>query len=379
MNEQGRMAAAVAVAAGIGLGLGCWALGGSVNVDAKEASLGEVARLLDAQGGPTLAIAPELAAEKVTFAAKGMSAWAALRWLCRTQGLVVTSGKDERLTLARPSPEQSVEKEYNVAKFASTQAASDALVNFIRLGLFPLHPTRAVGGEKPAYDALCERGRLKVLAPPVVHREVVALLRAITKVQPHRGMEDVAVAYAPHEVGLLGERQGGGSPRLTGEVTLELANASATEAATALTAAAKMSFFVDPWDEGLKAARVTLRAQKQALGDVANQLARQLGSERCWHDEAWLFVKQDRRPIFESFVMRAYNITGLGAEWVALTDAYRALIKTQQAWRKDLPFAIERADDLLLVCGPAAWHEGLENFTRHILGPGGREIHRKRR
>jgi len=357
------------VALALALGpVGLAADGKGVTIDAKDAPVADVMKLLAAQGAPTIAVHPDLATQKITFAAKAIPGSAALRWLCRTCNLVVFAGRDDRLLIARPEAEPVVEKEYNVAKLVTTQEQDDALVNFIKKVLFGIHPIRGKGEDGatlPAFEAVIERGKLKVAATAIVHREVLALLRAMGKVQPKRSMEDLFVSYAPYEVGFLGIRSLGAAPKSVGEVTVDVSGVSPAEAAWALTSAAKVSFYVDPWDKALNEIKVTLKAEKRTLADVANELGDQLRAERCWYDEAWLFVRSERRPLFESFEARVYNIEGAGPVRRMLAQAGRDAARGPWAASSGLPFAIEHADDLLLIAGPAAWHEAAQNFVKN--------------
>lgn len=344
-----------------------------VQVDAKDVALPEVVRLLTTQGGPKLAVSPDLEAEKVTFAAKGMTAYAALRWLCRTQGMIAAEAKDGRLTLGRPTIAPSVDREYIVAKLTLTQESSDALLGFIKGAIFEMHPIRLrddQGKEEPVFDAVLEKGKLKVFAPPIVQREVQTLLRAIQKVLPRRGFEDIRLAYEPHEVGFLTTYGSGPPPKLLGEVSLKAANGTPAEAAWALTSAAKLSFYVDPWDKGLNSAKASLEADKRPLSEVADSLGQQLGAERCWYDGACVFVRKERRPLFEPIVARAYNLPAIGGFRRPAFGIFRDLARGQRGAGQDLPFVVERGDDLLLVCGPQDWHSTAEDLLKAPEGFG---------
>ena len=360
MNRVGVLACSVAMLA---TGLGLAAGKKDVQLDAKDVALPELLTLMAAQGGPTLVAHPDVAAEKVTFAAKAMSGWAATRWLCRTANLVVVEGKGGSLVLGRPTIAPSVDKEYTVAKVAPTEEAANAILNFIKRAFFELHPIRFTGEDgrvEPAFEAVCEKGKLKVSAPPIVQREVVTLLRAILKVQPKRGIEDVRVPYEAYEIGFLDGRQPVPVPKLVGEVTVSAASVPAAEAAWALTSAGKVSFYVDPWDEGLKKAKVTVQAEKQPLKDVAEGLAKQLGTELCWYDDAWVFVRKDRRPLFDGLLARAYNTSGGGWRGRIFREALDGLGNLPRS----LPFTVERADDLLLICAPPDSHKQVEDFVK---------------
>ncbi len=345
-----------------------------VKIDAKDVPLPEVVKLLAAQGGPSLAVHPDLAERKVTFAAKAMGPGAALRWLCRTCNLAVFEAKDGRNTLGPPEAEPTSEKEYNVAKLVPTQEGADALVNFIRKVVFVAHPIRGKGNDgeaMPLLDAVCEKGKLKVTGTALVHREVLALLRAMSKVQPKRSMDDVRVAYQPYEIGFLGQQGAGAGPKLVGQVTLDLEGVPAHEAAWALTSAANVSFYVDPWDAALKDVKVSLKGDKRALVEVAKEFAAQLGTERCWYDDAWVFVRQDRRPLYESIEVRAYNVAGAGPFRRFLGRVAREAMKWPlgpEASGRNLPFDVEHFDDMALIAGPPVWHEGAEDFVKN--GPG---------
>ncbi len=285
------------------------------------------------------------------------------RWLCRTANLAVAEGKGGRLVLGRPTLEPSVDKEYSVAKVAPTQEAADAIVNFVKRALFELHPIRSKGEDgtaQPAFEAVCEKGKLKVSAPPIVQREVTTLLRAILKVQPKRGFEDVRVSYEAYEIGFLGARSSAQPPNIVGEVTVSAETVPAPEAAWALTSAAKVSFYVDPWDEGLKTSKVTLKAEKQLLKEVAEGMAKQLGAELCWHDEAWVLVRRERRQLFEGLLARAYNTSGGGWRGRFLREGLKGLGDLPKA----LPHTVESAGDLLLICGPPEAHKPVEDFVK---------------
>ncbi|MBM4041788.1 MAG: hypothetical protein FJ290_25095 [Planctomycetes bacterium] len=372
---RNRLGAAACSVAMLAAGLGLAGSRKEVQLDAKDVALPDLLALLAAQGGPTLTAHPDVAQEKVTFAAKAMSGWAAARWLCRTANLIIAEGKGGRLVLGRPTLEPSVDRDYSVAKAAPTQEAADAIVNFVKKAFFELHPIRSKGEDgtaQPAFEAVCEKGKLKVSAPPIVQREVATLLRAILKVQPKRGFEDVRVSYEAHEIGFLGFRQSAQPPSIVGEVTVSAADVPGPEAAWALTSAAKVSFYADPWDEGLKKAKVTLQAEKRPLKEVAEGLAKQLGAELCWHDDAWVFARRERRHLFDGLLARAYNTSGGG--WRG--RFFREGMKGLGDWPRVLPYTVERADDLLLICGPPEAHKPVEDFVKAPVEDDGPPRHR---
>jgi len=350
----------------------CWGAGrpGRVAIDAKDVELREVLRLIAAQGGPQLVPHPDVAKEAVTFAVKGVSPGAAVRWLCRACRLVVVA-KKSRLVVGRPPLDEPVAKDYRVAKLAPTATAAEALVNFVEKVIFATHPNRVRNKEgelEPLLEAACAKGRLRVLAPRVVHREVLALLRAMSRAKKPRSFEALHVSYRSHELGLLGPHSGREPRPLKGEVEVDLGDATAYEAAWALTSGSKVSFFVDPWDKKLRETRVTLGAKKLGLAAAAHSLAQQLGAERCWYDEAWVFVREPRQPLFENFLVRAYNVSG-GPFRGALAGWIERLAK-QQVVRGELPSSADRVGDRLLVAAPAPRHAPLEELLRRRI-PGG--------
>ena len=362
----------VTVVAAVALGGLAFGAGRSVSIDAKDAPLSEVVRLLVSQGGVSLTAHPDVANEKVTFAVKDTSAANALRWLCRACNLVVATPKEGQTVVGRSTIDPSVEKDYRVLKITPSQEAADGLLNFIKKVIFELRPNRArdeQGALAPAFEAVCEKGQLKVSAPPVVHREILALLAAITKVQPRRGMEDVRANYKPTDVGFLTSHPPGVPPKLVGEVTLDLTNATPYEAAWALTSGSKRSFFVDPWDQALSGARVTLQADKMPLAEAVQKIAEQLAAERVWYDEAWLFVRQNRRPLFDSLIVRAYNLSGTGPWMRGGVDFFRGLFRAG-GLAPGMPYAMERTGgEIVLVSAPADGHRRLEQLINEPAMP----------
>jgi hypothetical protein len=123
---------------------------------------------------------------------------------------------------------------------------------------------------------------------------------------------------------------------------------------------------VDPWDEGLKKTKVKLQAEKQPLAEVVEGLEQQLGAERCWHDDAWVFVRKARRPLFESMLARAYNTSGGGWRGRFFRDVMQGLGDLTKA----LPFTIERAGDLMLICAPPDAHKSVEAFVKAPVDEG---------
>ena len=118
------------------------ASGAGVVIDAKDAALPDVLRLLAAQGGPTVAADPSVAEQKITFAVKEVQPHAALRWLCRACRLVVVSGQGGRLFIGKPMLDKAVLEEYNVASLAGTPAGVEALLDFTKRVVFPSYLNR---------------------------------------------------------------------------------------------------------------------------------------------------------------------------------------------------------------------------------------------
>ena len=130
-----------------------------------------------------------------------------------------------------------------------------------------------------------------------------------------------------------------------------------------------MSFFVDPWDQALNEAKVTLQGEKLALSDAVDAFQKQLGAERCWYDEAWLLVRKERKPLFDSLMVRVYNLEGIRRFGPVAGGFLRGLFH-EIAAAAGLPYALEQAGDLVYVSGPPEVHKRLEDFVKNPLGPG---------
>jgi len=164
-------------------------------------------------------------------------------------------------------------------------------------------------------------------------------------------------------------------------VSLELAQVAAYEAAWALTSASNASFFIDPWDEGLRKTKVTLKAEKMSLRVAAAELAKQLRAEPVWFDGAYLFARPSQRRLWEDFSVRVYNFEGRGGrDNFALEDAER---RAQDRgfppgpWPPDrpgerggersgepLPYAVNRVGDHALAALPQERHKDVENSLK---------------
>jgi len=350
---------------GLALVSACVAAGerGGVSIDAKDVPLAQIAKLLAAQGGPTLAVHPDVADEKVSFAVKEVSAGAATRWLCRACGLVVVSSNG-RLVLGRPAIEKSAPKEYRVSQLVKTEKAAEALVEFIENVLFALRPGRARNAQgelEPQLEVTCKSGRLKVTAPAVVQREVVALLRAMDRADRPQTPRDVEVSYRSYELGFLGTHSRAEAPRPSGTVTLKVAEAPAPEAAWELTSGSKVSFFVDPWDAKVKETKVSLEATKQPLKEAAAKMAEALGTEQCSYDEAWVFVRTARRPLFEGYSVRVYN---LGDDLRSAVVGFLKGEAKEFLGEREVPNSVAQVGDRLLVAGREHLHGLLEKVLK---------------
>ena len=275
-----------------------------------------------------------------------------------------------RLVLMPPGKVPVVTKVYKVAKLAPTNEAAGALARFIEATIFQLYPHRGKdedGKPAPQLEVECAPGKLRLVAPLMVHREVVALLNAMVAAGPRRGYKQVAARYRSTDIGFLADRGAPPAPRLQGEVELEGGRYEAWEAAWALTRAAGMSFYVDPWDEALVKARVELAGGKRALKATAEDLAGSLGAALRWYDGAWVFCRGDRAALFGDYRLRAYNLSGTNPFLRPLLGFARRLGERRRTSR--VPSAVERlSEDLWLVGGPSAFHEALEGFVERARG-----------
>ena len=338
--------------------------GRRVTLDVKEVALGEVVKLLAAQGGPRLTVAPDAGETEITFAISAASRGATVRWLCRACRLVVV--KDESgLAIGPPAFDEAAMKEYKVARVAATEQRAEALVAFLRrvvLGAYQNRAENEAGELAPQLEITYAAGKLKVLAPRMVQREVLELLRAMVRAKKAMSYEELRVPYEPYELGFLGSR-GTMPPALKGDISLELDGVEATEAVWGLTRASKRaSFFLDPWDEALAKRRVTLSAKELPVGVAAKRLADQLGVERVFYDGATVFVTAARKPIFESLVVRVYNVSGnvLGR---SIADEVGRRAKALEL-PEGLPYAVETVGTKMLAAAPGPTHRQLEDLLR---------------
>ena len=367
------MAAILAVALVVHWGWDGWAAprAAAFAVDAKDADLSAVLELIAAGGGPKLQPHPEVATAKVSFAAKQLAPTAAVRWLARSCDFAALKGKDGTLVLGKPEHDKAVVKQYKVARLAATQARGDVLTGFVSKVLFAAFPSRsedAEGQAVPKLDVKWAKGRLKVLAPAAVQREVLALLTAMAKAGDDGDIEPMKVKYGSYDLGFFRTSMGAEPPPMKGNVSLELADAPAAEAARQLTVQCKTSFYIDAWDEGLREATVSLSAADQPLSVVAQKVAKALGAELLAYDGAWLFVREARKPLYESLIVRVYNISGkFFGRSIGDFVEQRA---NQIPLPKGLPYAIERVGDRFLVSLSGQLHKQFEDLLS-LRRPGG--------
>lgn len=346
--------------------------GKTAAIDARQARLGDVVRLLMAQGAPRVVVSERIADREVTFAAKGISPAAALRWLLRVEKLLVEEDEKGRLALSPPGEVQSLEKNYKVTKLAPTKEAADGLVAFIERTILRLYPHREAdedGTRLPRLEVECEQGKLQVVAPLMVQREVVALLNTLVAARSRRGYKQVAVRYRPTEIGFLCERNAPPAPKLDGQLELEAGSVEAWEAAWRLARAAGISFYVDPWDDALVKAQVRLAAGKRSLEATVSSLREQLGARLRWYDGAWVFCRQGREALFGDYLMRVYNLSGTGPFVRSFVGITRNLVRPRSL-PSSVPSAFEQVgEDLWLLGAPSAWHDPLEEFLKRPAEP----------
>jgi len=351
------LAAIAASAAGSAQGRG-----GTVSLDVKEVELGEAVKTLVAQGCPRLAVADDAAAEKVTFAINEASRGQVVRWLCRACRLVVAK-KDGVLTIGRPALDEAEMKEFKIASVASTEQRADALVAFLRrvvLGAYQNRAENEGGIVEPQLEITHADGKMKVLAPPMVQREVLTLLRTMVAAKKPMGYEELRVDYEPYELGIIGAR-GTMPPALKGDVSLDLSDVLAAEAVWALTKASKKaSFFLDPWDAALATRRVSLKADELPVGVVAKRLAEQLGVQTVFYDGALVLVSEARKPIFESLVVRVYNVSG-NVFGRSIADEVGRRAKALKL-PEGLPYAVEIVGAKMLAAAPGPMHKQFEDL-----------------
>ena len=365
-REDGIRAAVLAVAV-------AWAApivaeAGGVNVTAEETPLPELLAMVAAEGGPALAPHPDITGESLSFATRQMSRTGTARWLCRACTLAVVEGKDGKPVVGRPSINEAEIKPYKVGKLVADEDQAKTLVRFIEavmIRAFEHRERPEKGGALPEAEVIFQEGKLKVLAPPVVHKEVLALLQAMAKVKERGDVETVTVKYGAYDLGFFRASTGAKAPSPTGSLSLDLDEAAAGEAVWALTAKAKTSFYIDPGDPKLAKAKVSLSVTDRPLPFAAKQVAQELGTELMSYDGAWLLVSKARKPLYEGLICKVYYIGSGGGEEGRgsrfLDFALRRALG--EGLPQGLPYAVERVGDRLLACAPADVHERLEGIT----------------
>jgi len=342
---------------------------GRLSLVVEDVELAKVLEQLAAQGGPRLTADPEAAKLPITFAIHNASKGMAARWLCRACRLVAVK-QGRAVVVGRPPLAEATMKEYKVARLAPTRMHAEALVAFLRrvvLGAYQNRLADEGGALKPDLEVTCAQGRLKVLAPPMVQREVVALLRTIVRAKKPMSYQELRVPYQPYELGFLGAR-GSMPPKVRGDVSLDLADATADKAAWSLTKASEANFFVDPWDEGLRQTKLSLEAEKLPVGLAAERVTKQLGVDRVFYDGATVFVRPARKPIFESLVVRVYNVSG-NLFGMSIADEATKRAKGLKL-PPNLPYGVERVGDKLLAAAPGELHRHLEGIMKLATGAG---------
>ena len=354
-----RALALCSMAVVVATGVPCF--GAGVVVDAEEAELPIVLELLAAQGCATLTAHPDLAKEEITFAVSQIGRTAAVRWLCRSCNLTLIPGKDGKVNvLARPSSAMAIVKSYKVGRLAPTEETGRGLVAFVRAVFLAAYQQREedeAGELKPDLDVKWEKGSLKVLAPRFVQREVLALLKAMARAKETGNVATLTVEYAPYDLGLFGGNHNARRRPMTGRVSLQLAAVPAPQAAAELTSKTTVSFFVDPWDQGLTEAKVSVEAGSLTVSKAAKEIAKQLGAEMVWYDGAWIFVREARKPLFESLQVWVHNVSGdvFGRSIADMSERAAKGVPLPEG----LPYAVERVGDRLLTSMPESLHKPL--------------------
>ncbi len=367
--EGGTRMAVLALAVAVAWAAPIVAEAGGVNVTAEETPLPEILAMVAAEGGPALAPHPDITGESLSFATRQMSRTGTARWLCRACTLAVVEGEDGKPVVGRPSINKAEIRPYKLGKLVADEDQAKALVRFVEavmIRAFEHRERPEKGGALPEAEVIFQEGKLKVLAPPVVHKEVLALLQAMAKVKERGDIETVAVKYGAYDLGFFRASTGAKAPSPTGSLSLDLDEAAAGEAVWALTAKAKTSFYIDPGDPGLAKAKVSLSVTDRPLAFAAKQVAQELGAELMSYDGAWLLVSKARKPLYEGLICKVYYIGGSGGGEEDrgsrfLEFALRRATGTDLP--EGMPYAIERIGPRLLACAPADVHERIQGIT----------------
>jgi len=317
-----------------------------IQIDVADVDLEHVASLLTAQTGTKIVADEASASTPVTFAAKNLSRSCTVRWLCRTCALVATSGDGGSIVLGAPDTDPSVAKSYTITSLIKNDEEGEALLEFVKA-------VHLVAFQKSAEDIRLEAkyggGKLAVLAPKLVHREVLALLQAMARAKSSGDDEEATVKYAAYDLGLLRTSKGAPPLPLKGDISVPISNVTARRAAWLLTSNSDVSFYVDPWDSRLGEAKVSLPAGGTSLAAAAKALATAMNAEVVPYDGAWLFVRAARKPLFEGIDVRASRPDENVLDRIDVLAMARRLMGNRQA---GLPFAVSRVGRRLLVSLP---------------------------
>lgn len=320
----------------------------STTVDVEDVELDFLASILTQQTGTKVVAHPEAAKERVTFAAKRLSRTGVLRWVCRSCGLAATPGSGGAVVLGKRATDAPTVKSYTITTLLKTEPEAAALVAFIKAVPFVAFKNR---DDDLRLDAKIEGGKLKVLAPRVVHKEVLALLQAMSRAKKEGDQEAVTVDYAALDLGLLRPGSGAPPPPLKGNVSVELSDVAPARAAWALTSKSDVSFYVAPWDGTFDDVKVSLSAADKALADAARDLAKALRAELVPYDGAWLFVREPQKPLYQGIEVQVRRADAGVMARLSLSALSRRLAGGRLP--EGLPFAIERAGERLLTALPA--------------------------
>lgn len=334
----------------------------AVTMQAKETELAKVLETMAANGGARLTPHPEAAGETLSFATARMARTGAVRWLCRSCGLAVVEGEDGKACVGKPSAAKAEIRESKLGTLVQSEEEAEALVGFIRkviLAAFETREEREGGGRLPEAEVVFQEGQLKLLAPPVVRKEVAALLGAMARAKEQGDVETMTVKYGAYGLGYFRASTGAKPPALKGDASIELEGASAAEAAWTLTTQSKASFYIDAHDPALAKAELSLAAKDRPVGFVVKAMAEALDATVMPYDGAWLFVRKARKPLYDGLVVRVYYIAG--GESLVTRMLTRPLSELETP--DGLPYAIERVGDRILACVPPETHEQLQRLA----------------
>lgn len=353
----------------------CVARAGSVSMEAKEKDLAAVLDLMASHGGPRLTPHPDAAKEPFSFAAKQLARNSAVRWLCRSCGLAAVKGEGGGTVVGKPAINEAELKQYKVAPLFKEEDDAEALLRFLRKVIIAAfeHREEADGKAKlPEAEIILQDGKLKVLAPAVVHKEIVALFQAMAKVKERGNTAQMAVKYASSDLGYFRASTGAKPPSMKGKVTFGLEEALAAEAAGELTTHSETSVYIDAFDPALAKAKVSMVTTDKPLDFAAGAVAKALNARLMAYDGAWLIVRAARKPLYDGLVVRVYHVGGT-MPWGGGSIGDMILRRARGLEVPEgLPYAIELVGDRLIACVPAEMHKQIEGFTQ-LRRPGDRD------